>query len=42
MSEITTKERIKIKDMIFEVRGKQVIMDSNLAILYKCKNGTKE
>ena len=28
MNEIITKENIKIEDMIFEVRGKQVMLDS--------------
>ena len=41
MSEVVTKENIKIEDMIYEIRGKQVMMDSDLARLYKCKNGTK-
>ena len=27
--------------MIYEIRGKQVILDSDLAKLYQCKNGTK-
>lgn len=31
-----------LKDMIYEVRGKQVMLDSDLARLYECKNGTKE
>ena len=30
-----------IKSMIHEIRGKQVILDSDLAELYHCKNGTK-
>ena len=41
MSEVVTKENIKIEDMIYEIRGKQVMMDSDLVRLYKCKNGTK-
>lgn len=32
----------KIKDMIYEIRGKQVILDSDLAKLYQCTNGTKD
>ena len=32
---------IKIKDMIYGIRGKQVMLDSDLAMLYQCKNGTK-
>ena len=31
----------KIEDLIYEVRGKQVMLDSDLAKLYGCKNGTK-
>ena len=27
--------------MIYEIRGKQVRIDSDLAIVYQCKNGTK-
>ena len=30
-----------IKDMIYNVRGKEVMLDSDLAILYGCANGTK-
>ena len=30
-----------IKDMIYIVRGQQVMLDRDLAILYQCKNGTK-
>ena len=41
MNEIIVEDNIKIEDMIFEVRGKQVILDSDLAKLYECKNGTK-
>ena len=42
MNEVIAKEDIKIENMIYEVRGKQVMLDSDLAKLYKCKNGTKE
>ena len=31
----------KIVDLIYEVRGKQVMIDSDLAKLYQCKNGAK-
>jgi hypothetical protein len=31
-----------IENMIYEIRGKQVMLDSDLAKLYQCKNGTKE
>lgn len=35
MNEITTKDNVKIEDMIFEVRGKQVILASDVAKLYQ-------
>ena len=35
-------EEIKIESLIYEIRGKQVMLDSDLAILYGCKNKTKE
>ena len=35
MNEVITKENIKIEDMIYEVRGKQVMLDSDLASLYE-------
>ena len=41
MGAIIEKENIMIEDMIYEVRGKQVMLDSDLAKLYNCKNGTK-
>lgn len=34
-------ENIDIKDMIYEVRGKEVMLDSDLAKLYGCSNETK-
>ncbi len=41
MHEIINEE-IEIKNLIYEIRGKQVMLDSDLAYLYGCKNGTKE
>ena len=35
-------EEISLKNIIYEIRGKQVMLDSDLAKLYQCKNGTKE
>ena len=35
------KEELNIENMIYEIRGKQVMLDSDLAKLYQCKNGTK-
>lgn len=31
-----------IESLIYEVRGKQVMLDSDLARLYECTNGTKD
>ena len=36
------KEELNIENMIYEIRGKQVMLDCDLAKLYQCKNGTKE
>ena len=38
---IEEKEKITIENMIYEIRRKQVMLDSDLAKLYQCKNGTK-
>ena len=35
------EEKLDIKNMIYEIRGKQVKFDFDLAKLYQCKNGTK-
>ena len=40
MNRIIEKENIE--NMIYEIRGKQVMLDSDLARLYECKNGTKD
>ena len=41
MTDIIAKEK-EIKNMIYEIRGKQVMLDSDLARLYGCANGTKD
>ena len=41
MNKLITKEEIKVENMIYEIRGKQVMLDSDLANLYQCANGTK-
>jgi len=41
MNEIMVNET-NIKNMIYEIRGRQVMLDSDLALLYQCKNGTKD
>jgi len=41
MNEIIEKENTLIEDMIYEIRGVQVMLDKDLAKLYQCTNGTK-
>ena len=41
MSEVIVKDNIQIENLIYEIRGKQVMLDFDLARLYGCKNGTK-
>ena len=42
MNDIILKDEIKIENLVYEIRGVQVMIDSDLADLYQCKNGTKE
>ena len=42
MSKIIENDIIKVEDLIYEINGKEVMLDSDLAKLYECKNGTKE
>ena len=42
MNELIIKDNLKIENLIYEIRGKQVMLDSDLAVLYGCRNGTKE
>lgn len=39
MNEVIEKE--KIESLIYEIRGLEVMLDSDLAKLYECVNGTK-
>lgn len=39
MNEIIETETINIEDMIYEIRGKQVMLYSDLVRLYECING---
>jgi len=39
MNELSNKN---IEHLIYEIRGKQVMLDSDLARLYECSNGTKD
>lgn len=43
MNDVIIKEREpeKVENLIYEVRGVQVMLDSDLARLYECANGTK-
>lgn len=41
MDNVSVKEKIVIENLIYEVRGTQVMLDSDLARLYECVNGTK-
>ena len=41
MIDVVNVDNVIIENLIFEVRGKQVMFDSDLARLYECKNGTK-
>lgn len=48
MSNITVKEKEieeasdSVENIIYEINNIQVMLDSELARLYQCKNGTKE
>ena len=41
MNEIVVLDKVRIEDYIYEIRGKYVMLDSDLARFYECKNGTK-
>ena len=41
MNDIIVKDEVIIEKLIYEIRGKQVMLDSDLAKLYGCANGTK-
>lgn len=36
------KEKLRVENLIYDIRGKQVMLNSDLVVLYVCKNGTKE
>jgi len=42
MNDIVNINNERLENMIYEIRGKHVMLDSDLAILYQCKNGTKD
>ena len=41
MNNTIVKDEVNIENLIYEVRGVQVMLDSDLAMLYECANGTK-
>ena len=41
MNNVIIKDEVVIENLIYEIRGKQVMLDSDLAKLYECSNGTK-
>ena len=41
MNDVIVKDE-NIENMIYEIRGQQVMLDSDLARLYQCSNGTKD
>ena len=41
MNDLVEKENVIVENLIYEIRGKQVMLDSDLARLYGCANGTK-
>ena len=41
MDNIVVKNNEKIENLIYEIRGRQVMLDSDLARLYICANGAK-
>ena len=42
MNAVMEKDNVQIEDMIYEIKGVQVMTAFDLAKLYQCKNGTKE
>ena len=42
LNEVINNDNKKIEDMIYEIRGKHVMLDFDLAKVYDCKNGTKQ
>ena len=42
LNEVVVNDNKKIEDMIYEIRGKHVMLDFDLSKVYDCKNGTKQ
>lgn len=41
MNKLIVKDDERIENLIYEIRGKQVVLDSDLARLYGCVNDQK-
>ena len=41
MNDVKLRDEFVIENLIYEIRGKHVMLDSDLARLYECANGTK-
>jgi len=41
MNKLIVKDDERIENLIYEIRGTQVVLDSDLARLYGCVNGLK-
>ena len=41
IKEVIINDEMRIENLIYEIRGKQVMLYSDLARIYECANGTK-
>lgn len=41
MNDVKLRDEFVIENLIYEIRGKHVMLDSDLSRLYECANGTK-
>ena len=41
MNKLLEQQESNVENLIYEIRGKQVMLDRDLAKIYKCANGTK-
>lgn len=42
MNKLVENDELLIENMIYEIRGVQVMLDCDIAKLYQCTNGTKD
>ena len=42
MNNLLEQQENGVENMIYEIRGQKVMLASDLAKMYQCKNGTKE